>query len=133
MKKIKEIWNKIKKWFKYWFFYRPLIKKLLESKGFSKKWGYNKSKRNHFIDVIYNSILLNERMMKLEKNGDIYSTIKKKYINDEENMVEEDIDPKNIEKKIALNMLNKNIQPISEIQDINIENKKKNEDQNIGG
>jgi hypothetical protein len=123
MKKIKEIWNRIKKWIKYWFFYRPLIKKLLTSKGLT-----NKSKRNYFIDAIYESILLNERMMELEKNdNNIFTHIKKK---DFEEL--EKVDPKIIERNIALNMLNYNIQSIDEIQNINLENKEKNEDQNTG-
>ncbi len=63
MKKIKDFWNRIKKWFRYWFFYRPLIKRLLKSKGVS-----NRSRRNHFIDIIYQSIYLNERMMGIDKD-----------------------------------------------------------------
>lgn len=34
MNKIKKYWLKLLMWFKYWFFYRPLIRKLLKSKGY---------------------------------------------------------------------------------------------------
>lgn len=64
MKKIKEFWLKIVRWFKYWFFYRPIIRKILRSKGVDEK-----RMLNHFTYVIYKSILLNKRMMNIEENN----------------------------------------------------------------
>lgn len=64
MNKIKKYWLKLLMWFKYWFFYRPLIRKLLKSKGVQEK-----RKLEHFTCAIYKSILLNKKMMDVEETN----------------------------------------------------------------
>lgn len=64
MKKIKNIWFKIIERIKYWFFYRPIIRKMLKSKGV-----VNKTTLNRFTYTVYRNVLLNKRMMEIEKKN----------------------------------------------------------------
>lgn len=65
MKTLKKIYNTIAEWFLYYFYYRPLINRVMKKKISS----LSRKKRKALLKAIYRSVLLNKRLIKRDEES----------------------------------------------------------------